>query len=65
MKITGFFEPPPQPPPAQPAPRPLTKEEKEWDRYFGFDGTCLEHDLHSCGICKRLATGRCFSSLEE
>ena len=63
MKITGFFEPPPLPP--QPVLRTLTEEDIQWMRYFGFDGTCLEHDLLSCRLCKRLATGQCISSLEE
>ena len=36
-----------------------------WAHYFGFDGTCLEHDLLSCGICRRFATGRCISGHEE
>ena len=53
--------------PVTPAPvkETLKYNNTEWDRYFGFDGTCLEHDLLSCGICKRLATGRCFSGHEE
>ena len=39
--------------------------DKLWAHYFGFDGTCLEHDLLSCGICRRFATGRCISGHEE
>jgi hypothetical protein len=64
MKITGFFEPAPPQPQTQPQ-HALTEQDIKWMHYFGFDGTCLEHDLLSCRLCKRLATGRCISRLEE
>jgi len=46
-------------------PREETKEDILWSKYFGFDGTCLEHDIISCRECRVPATGRCYSSLEE
>jgi len=41
------------------------KKDILWDTYFGFDGTCLSHDLLGCAECRVPATGRCYSSLEE
>jgi len=49
----------------KPEPAYMTQKDQEWFRYFGIDGTCLEHDLLRCGICRRLATYQCFSALEE
>ena len=47
----------------------IKEEQKEddtlWSTYFGFDGTCLEHDILGCRECRIPATGRCYSSLEE
>lgn len=47
--------------------RQLLQKQKDdlWNRYFGFDGTCLEHDILGCRECRVPATGRCYSSLEE
>lgn len=50
---------------AKPKVEQETEKDREWFRYFGIDGTCLEHDLLRCGICRRLATYQCFSALEE
>jgi hypothetical protein len=41
------------------------KKDALWSMYFGFDGTCLSHDLLGCRECRIPATGRCYSSLEE
>jgi hypothetical protein len=43
----------------------LKQKDDLWNRYFGFDGTCLEHDILQCRECRVPATGRCYSSLEE
>jgi len=43
----------------------LKQKDELWNRYFGFDGTCLEHDILGCRECFVPATGRCYSSLEE
>jgi len=37
----------------------VKKEEVSvWEKYFGFDGTSLEHDILSCPQCKVSATER-------
>ena len=41
------------------------KKDDLWNMYFGFDGTCLSHDILGCRECMVPATGRCYSSLEE
>jgi hypothetical protein len=43
----------------------MKKRDALWNTYFGFDGTCLSHDLLGCRECKVPATGRCYSSFEE
>jgi hypothetical protein len=46
----------------------LKEQEKKdalWCMYFGFDGTCLSHDILACRECRVPATGRCYSSFEE
>ena len=41
------------------------KKDALWSMYFGFDGTCLSHDILGCRECRVPATGRCYSSFEE
>ena len=41
------------------------KKDDLWNMYFGFDGTCLSHDILKCRECMVSATGRCYSSYEE
>ena len=44
----------------------LIKEKNTlWNLYFGYDGTCLSHDILGCRECRIPATGRCYSNLEE